>query len=41
MLKPIVAKFRSDLFVRLSDIAKKTGALEAETDSRSVTSGDL
>ena len=35
MLKPLVTKFRSDLSVRLSDIAKKkkTGPREPETDS--------
>ena len=36
MLKSLLPKFRSDLSVRLGDIAeKKTGNQEAETDSRS------
>ena len=35
MLKPLVAKFHSDLPIRLRDIAEKTGPREAETDSKS------
>ena len=33
MLKPLLPKFRSDLPLRLRDIAKK-GPREAETDSK-------
>ena len=33
MQEPLVPKFRPDLFVRLKDIAKKTGLRKAETDS--------
>ena len=34
VLKPLVAKFGSDLSIRLRDIAEKTGPREAETDRR-------
>ena len=32
-LQALVHNFRSDLSIRLRDIAKKTGSREAETDS--------
>ena len=37
MLKPLVPKFRFDLFVCLRDIAEKTGPRKAQTDSSALT----